>query len=321
MDGQGGAIDAVLLYHTPIKEIAMQRRNHRRFINRGAVGMLALGVGLLTLTGCDSMGPVVHESRTMGIPHVAGSAIGVTTANGSVLVERQPRADVQLDIDIFGPDTERLAFASVNAVRQADGSLRVWVDWPGGKRQNNEGANIDVLLPDAIGVDVRTSNGRVTLKGLAGKAEVSTSNGSVRIDDHSGPVHIETSNGKLQLERVDGEITASTSNGSVIVADAFGPVEADSSNGNVYVSTAHGNPGPVRVSTSNGRVELALGDGFEGVLRVKTSNGRIRMRELDDARLIESGKSTLELRVGGSDVISAVRTSNGSVEIGGRGQD
>ncbi|MCA9302807.1 MAG: DUF4097 family beta strand repeat protein [Phycisphaerales bacterium] len=299
----------------------MQRRNHRRLVNRSTLGLLAGGLALLTLSGCDSLGPAVHESRTMSIPHLAGSALSVTTANGSVLVERQQRADVQLDIDIFGPDSERLSFASVNAVRQADGSLRVWVDWPGGKRQNNEGANIDVLLPDAIGVDVRTSNGRVTLKGLAGHAEVATSNGSVTIERHSGSATVQSSNGKLVLDRVDGEIKGDTSNGAVMITEAFGPVEAESSNGNVFVSTAHGNPGPVRVSTSNGRVELALGDGFEGILRVKTSNGSISMHDLGSARLIESGKHTLELQIGESETISAVRTSNGSVRVKSRGQD
>ena len=299
----------------------MQRRNHRRIMSRASIGAFALGAGLLTLAGCDSMGQTVHEARAMQVAHAAGSALSVTTANGSVLVERQQRADVLIEIDLFGRDAERLAFANVNASRQGDGSLRVWVDWPGGKRENNEGANIDIMLPDAIGLDIRTSNGRVSLKGLAGHAAVKTSNGSVRILDHSGSAHVETSNGKMQLERVDGDITGSTSNGTVIITDAFGGVEADSSNGNVFVTTAHGNPGPVRVSSSNGRVELALGDGFEGILRVKTSNGRIRMSELGGARLIESNKDTLELQVGTSDTISAVRTSNGSVEIGGRGQD
>lgn len=299
----------------------MQRRKNHRFLSRGVIGTLALGAGLLAMSGCDSMGQVIHESRTMDMAHIAGSALSVTTANGSVLVERQARADVHLDIDLFGPDAERLSFASVNAVRQADNSLRIWVDWPGGKRENNEGANIDILVPDARGVDVRTSNGRVTLKGLSGHAEIRTSNGSVRINDHSGSARIQTSNGKLHLEDVDGEINADTSNGSVIINDAFGLVDVESSNGNVFISTAHGNPGPVRASTSNGRVELALGDGFEGILRVKTSNGRIRMSELGDARLIESSKNALELKSGESDVISAVRTSNGSVEISGRRND
>jgi len=299
----------------------MQSRNDRRFINRGSIGVLCAGLGLMAMSGCDSLGQAVHESRSMTIPHLAGSALSVTTANGSVLVERQQRADVLLEIDIFGPDTERLSFASVNAVRQGDGSLRVWVDWPGGKRQNKEGANIDLLVPDAIGVNVRTSNGRVTLSGLAGHAEVTTSNGSVSVTRHSGSATVHSSNGKLKLDRVDGEIKAETSNGSVVITEAFGPVETESSNGNVQVSTAHGNAGPVRVSTSNGRVELALGDGFEGILRVKTSNGQISMHDLGNARLIESGKNTLELKIGASETISAVRTSNGSVRVQSRGQN
>ena len=297
----------------------MHCKQHRRWFGR--VGGLVGVVAMTAMAGCSALGPRVHEQRTMTVAHAAGTSLSIVTANGSVLAERQHRSDVLVEVDLFGPDAERLSFANVHAERVGDGSLRVWVDWPGGKRENNEGANIDVLLPDAVGVDIRTSNGTVTLLGLAGLAKINTSNGNIIVRDHSGAVHADTSNGDLRLEGVDGDIVAGSSNGSITITDAFGVVEADTSNGNAYVSTAHGNPGPVRISTSNGRVQLELGDGFAGILRVKTSNGKIAASGFDNARLIDSGKNTLKIQIGTDETVSAIRTSNGSVRISPRGDE
>ncbi len=294
----------------------MQHRHHRRWIHQATV--LVGAFTMAALAGCSTFGPRVHEQRTMTVAHAAGISLSIVTANGSVLAERQRRSDVLVEVDLFGPDAERLSFTNVHAERVGDGSLRVWIDWPGGKRKYNEGANIDVLLPDAVGVDVRTSNGTVTLIGLAGLAKINTSNGNVTVLDHSGAVHADTSNGNLRLEGVDGDIVAGSSNGAITITEAFGSVEADTSNGNAYVSTAHGNPGPVRILTSNGRVQLELGDGFAGILRVKTSNGKVAASGFDNARLIDYGKNTLKMQIGTDETISAVRTSNGSVRISPR---
>ena len=79
-----------------------------------------------------------------------------------------------------------------------------------------------------------------------------------------------------------------------------------------------GNTGPVRVRTSNGPITLNLGDGLEGVLKCDTSNGRVTVTQLPDARLIESTRTSVELRMGDSEEISALRTSNGSIRVQGR---
>ncbi len=298
----------------------MNRTHSKSWLGRR--GALTGAMGAMTLlAGCSTLGSLHHETRTMNVAHAAGSALSVVTANGAAHTERTMREDVFVEFDLFGPDEERLSFVNVHADRQGDGSLRVWVDWPGGQRKGNEGANIRIQIPDAIGVDVRTSNGAITLSGLAGHAKLHTSNGGVVVRDHSGSVDAESSNGSLRLERVDGDIIGDTSNGAIVVVDAFGKVELDTSNGRVFVSTAHTNPGPVRVSTSNGSVELQLGDGFEGVLRLTSSNARISAKGFENARLIESSKHALEMKIGSDETISAVRTSNGSVRVSPRGDD
>ena len=273
------------------------------------------------LAGCESLSPRVYDYRVMKVDHVAGSPLEIVNANGSIRAYQEARQDVAIEVELFGKDEERLDFATVHADRQGDRTLRVWIDWPGGKRHNGEGAKIEVFTPGATNVNTKTSNGSVILMGLAGQATVHTSNGSIHVDKHDGPVNANTSNGAIRVEETTGDIQFDTSNGRIIISDAMGAVEGDTSNGNIFVSTTDYNTSPIRVRTSNGRVELDLGYAFEGILRVSTSNGRIKTDGLTNANLVESSNHTLELQVGNSDTISAVKTTNGSVRIHGRSDD
>ena len=282
-------------------------------------GAVLAGAAIFPLSGCNTISSRNHrETRTMVIPHQPDSALSIINANGAVEALSSDRSDVSIEVTLYGNDLERLQFAHVRTERQGDQTLRVWVEWPGGKRQHNEGAAISINLPDTQGVHVRSSNGRITIAGLGGHADLETSNGSITVDTHDGSVHAVTSNGKVQAERISGEVELFTSNGGIVVTDAFGPIRAESSNSNAYVSTMAGNPGPVRVRTSNGNVTLDLGEGFEGVLKCDTSNGKVSVRELNGARLIESSNRSVEMRFGDSSEVSAVRTSNGSVRVQGR---
>lgn len=298
----------------------MNTNAHRSLGRRVAIStMLTLTIAsAFAMGGCEVFGPKFHQPRSMQVPHISDSAINITSANGWIEAIQVDRADVGIEIDLYGRDEERLSFVTVHADRMGDDSLRVWVEWPGGKRENGEGSTISLELPDANGIDAQSSNGHITIVRLSGHAELKTSNGAITVDRHDGSVFADTSNGKIQVEHVSGELELYSSNGEVIITDAFGPIRAETSNGNVYVSTMDGNEGPIRVRSSNGRVDLDLGDGFVGVLKCQTSNGKVSVKGLENTRLIESSKGRIELRFGDSDEVSAIKTSNGSVRVKGR---
>jgi DUF4097 and DUF4098 domain-containing protein YvlB len=283
------------------------------------IGSLALS-GALVAGGCGYNGweEPHYDTRTMLVPHVSGSALSLATSNGSIEALATDRADVSIEVVLKSPDLERLDLAQVHANRMGDGSLSIWVEWPGEKRKNNEGASISVNLPDAPDIRARSSNGSITIAGLSGHADLKSSNGSIRVDTHDGSVHADSSNGKLIADKVSGEIEMYSSNGRISISDAFGPIHTESSNGSVVVSTMPGNAGPVRIRTSNGPVTLNLGEGLQGILKCDTSNGRVTVSDLNDAHLIESSNKRVEIRLGEGDEISAVRTSNGPVRVQGR---
>lgn len=298
----------------------LTRPSHNRPSILTTLGLAAL-TAVTTMSGCESLSPRVYDYRVMKVAHIPNTSLDLVTANGSIKAMHEDRADVAVEVELYGYDSERLDFATVHADRMGDRSLRVWVDWPGGKRQKGEGAKIEIYLPGANGVQAKTTNGAVTIGGLGGEARVQTSNGAVQVSNHLGNMDLSTSNGSIRVDDSNGDIQFNTSNGRILISNATGVVEGDTSNGNLYVSTADDASGPIRIRTSNGRVELDLGYGYEGILRISTSNGKIKTDGLHDARLIQSSNNALELQMGESDEISAVRTSNGSVRVHGRTQD
>ena len=303
--------------------MAVTTRTNRRsspLTRRSALLVGGLLTSTLVLGGCgySSWSDPYTETRTMLVPHVAGSPLSIGSVNGSIEALSTDREDVSIEVMLRSPDLERLQLAEVRVRRENDDTLHIWVDWPGGKRLNNEGASVSVNLPDAHDVKAQSSNGSITIAGLSGEADLQTTNGTITVDTFDGNVYGKTSNGKLIADKVSGDIEMYSTNGRIMISDAFGSVRAETSNGSAVISTMPGNVGPIRVRTSNGPITLNLGEGLEGILKCETSNGRVTVTDLPDARLIESSNRRVELRLGESDEISALRTSNGSVRVQSR---
>lgn len=233
-----------------------------------------------SLAGCGVFTPARFEAeKALSVPHVADSPIDVETANGSITVTKADRKDVQIEATVRATTQERADAVKVTAERDGD-SLRVRVTWPDGAREPNEGCNITIAVPDARGVALRSSNGRLTVAGLGGPADLRTSNGRINVKGHAGRVTAESSNGRIT---VGGRVT-----------------------------------GPVELTTSNGAVELELGSEFRGKLSLRTSNGSVKVSDLGEATLERSGRSRAVINFGdGPD--SRVKTSNGSIRVSAGG--
>ncbi len=217
----------------------------RRTVGLARLTALVALFGLLSGCGNDLGRPLHEETRTANLPHLGDTAIDVVTTNGSVTVNLSNRADVEITAHLRAVSAERLEAAKVVADRDEEGALSVSVDWPDGKPRNREGCSFDVLIPDALDVTLRTTNGRIDLAGLRGKADLHTSNGGIEVTVHGGPLDATTSNGQIKATDIKGTIDASTSNGRIEISDAVGRVDAKTSNGTIVVSLAPEGTGPV----------------------------------------------------------------------------
>ena len=111
-----------------------------------------------------------RETREFEVAHVPGSAIRVSTKMGSVRVRRGDVDAVRIVAKLRCKTEDRLERTEIVAERTDGGDLRVRVEWPNGKRKDAEGCSFEITVPDARGVEVRSTYGAVSLAGLKGKA-------------------------------------------------------------------------------------------------------------------------------------------------------
>jgi len=260
----------------------------------GSLPMLGGCIIIAGSSGCSESAPH-HETRTSTVPHVTGRALYVETGNGEVDIHRAGTDQVTVTAKIRATTDERLKAARVVTERDADGTLRVTVEWPDNKRRGSEGCSFDIAIPDAIGVTAQSSNGGITLRGLAGDADLRSSNGEIDVRDHDGAVRARTSNGGIELVNVT-------------------KVDADSSNGSVNIRLRSDATGPVRADTSNGNVTLEVGPAFAGEVVCSTSNGSIRDRTGRATSTTQHSNKRATFRFGDGGQ-STLDTSNGTITI------
>ncbi|MBF0672948.1 MAG: DUF4097 family beta strand repeat protein [Salinibacterium sp.] len=134
-----------------------------------------------------------------------------------------------------------------------------------------------VEVPSRIPVSGATSNGAIDVSNL-GDIDVKTSNGRITLDDIVGEVHAKTSNGRIEGRALtDGTVEAESSNGSIeLETDGTADVTAHTSNGSITLTAPRGDY-RIDIETSNGGTSNELGSDPDADIRfdLRTSNGSI----------------------------------------------
>jgi hypothetical protein len=252
---------------------------------------LVLGVGL---AGCSHM--AMHEQTvTVEAPHLPATAVDIQAHNGSIQVQRGSGSGAVIIATLRMTTDDRLGGTTITATRDARQALIVRAEPPKGGWRSRESVAFRVEVPEAVGVKAATSNGKISLQGLSGPAELKTSNGGIVAEGHQGSLRATTTNGGVRVELVTGSVDIRTSNGAVTIR-----LERDAA-------------GPVKVRTSNGRVTLRLGEGFGGTIDASTSNGGVSFPS--DARVERKGRTSARIALGVGGGESEIATSNGSITI------
>lgn len=261
-------------------------------------GAVMAGALALAGSGCVFNGRVVEEVRSAPVSATAMvSGLDISTRNGSVAIGRAEGEEILITATLRARTHERLADMKVVAEQNEAGVLVIRPEPPDGRWFGNEGCSIEVSAPAAAtasGVTVKTGNGRITVTGVR------------------GPADLRTSNGRIVVSEAEGEVRADTSNGRIEITDADGPVTADTSNGPVIVRLSPSARGPVMIDTSNGSVTLEVGNDFGGTVSARTSNGSIDLPER--LRADRRGRRSAEIAMG-SGPRSVISTSNGSIRV------
>jgi hypothetical protein len=150
---------------------------------------------------------------------------------------------------------------------------------PSGWRSGQHEVKYFVAVPPGVMVEARTTNGGVTMVGLANEVDVSTVNGGIKGERLSGPVQARTTNGGVHV-RMDGMtrdgVRLSTVNGGVsleLPGNARADISAHATNGGIHTdnldltvrdqshrrldATLNGGGGHVELSATNGGIRLS----------------------------------------------------------------
>ena len=175
-----------------------------------------------------------------------------------------------------------------------------------------------VQVPEPTRLRLRSRNGAIEVRDLAGQLHVRTRNGAINARNNRGPVSAAAANGAIHLCAVSApSVDVSAANGSVNLSDVETPrLRVSTSNGRVRVAGARIGGGTVR--SANGRIALQIAplaaaaaggapapdpvaepaaaeetDAGEGRLTVYSANGPVTVA------LPESINATVKARTGG----------------------
>ena len=149
------------------------------------------------------------------------------------------------------------------------------------------------------------------------KLELKGSDGRVSITDVKGPIIARTSDGSLDIEGADGSLEARTSDGKMRVTGRFDHLDLQSSDGGI---TATALPGSKVASSwslhaSDGRVELRIPENLNANVSLHTSDGHIDV----DVPLAVSGRlgtHDIQGKLNGGGELLDIHTSDGSIHVG-----
>lgn len=219
----------------------------------------------------------VRES-TMG----AGALNVDAGQNGGIVVEGWDRNEIRVRAVVQGnARTEQRAREIAGQVQVQAGGGRVYATGPSLERREWWSVSYRINVPRRNDLDLRASNGGITIVGVNGNMRFDTTNGGVKLQDIGGRVNGETRNGGLNVslsgDRWDGEgLDVETSNGGVTLnlpENYNAELETRTVNGGLRIDF------PITVQgelTSRRGINTTLGSGGP-LVRVRTTNGGVRV--------------------------------------------
>jgi hypothetical protein len=292
-----------------------------------------------TLSGCDFAGGWGDSQRykedfSYEYKLNPGGRVTLENFNGSVEVLGWDQNTVSVTGTKYASREEVMKDIRIDVLSDPS-SIRIRTVRP--LEQNcNCGARYTLKVPRKVMLDrIDSSNGSLRVESIEGDARLKTSNGSVRVWSVSGDLNVKTSNGAIELQKFDGQAILITSNGSIKAEGVRGGFKAETSNGAINATLAAIGTGQlvaaetsnasvtlnfeswkdhsVRVRTSNGSINLGLPAAVSAQVRASTSRGRISSDFGFDSG--DTGKDTIDARIGGGGPLIELKTSNGNIRL------
>jgi len=192
--------------------------------------------------------------------------------------------EIALDYEVRAAKTELLEDITVKREWMPNGTLRLRAFGPvTDKARRWTIARLDLAVPNAEHVAVRTGSGSVFLAGLGRNRphtdpdndphRVATASGAVGLTAVDGPVMVRTSSGDITLTRGAGNAVLTTASGNVSVDRRAGLVDAETSSGDITLLAASRR---FELDAHSGNITATLAIDFRGRVRAEAPAGDLR---------------------------------------------
>lgn len=218
----------------------------------------------------------------------------VRNVNGAVNIETwdNPKVEILAYKSAHGNNFRKVRkyFNSIEINFEQSGK-KIWVETHLPKRNGNGffdwllGDNVsgrveyEIRLPAGVNLDVKTTNGKISVSGVKGLVKLKSTNGAIWGENISGMVEAKTTNGAIQIslkEVAPGEeLGFYTTNGSIrlhLPEDLSCTLDAKTTNGSIYSDFEIRTLGKVKPNRLKGKI----GSG-DGLLDLRTVNGSIKL--------------------------------------------
>ena len=219
---------------------------------------------------------VAHEERTEVTTYDAGDVdiLDVDNSNGPVTIVGSAERD---EITVTARISDGLR-ATGEEQTLVDGRLELRGSCPTFGSQWCE-VKYTIEVPSAVDVRADTDNGRLSVRGIDGAADLEADNGAVEVSDLTGNLTINGDNSSITATQLTSDaVIAETDNGSLTIELLEPPtsVEARSDNGSIDVVLPNTEDAyALEISTDNGDVsdDIRTDPASPRRILVETDNG------------------------------------------------
>ena len=252
-------------------------------------------------------------------PADASGLVRITAADGDVSVRAGTAAEVRVDVrDRNSERGLRLERRNGEVLVDVYDSRDIVVFVPAGSRVDVRTSNGDVSIGDVTGtVAVETLSGDITVNGTPASVAIESISGDVTVSGPVANVRVGTVSGDVALPRATGTIDASSTSGDVdIMSDGVRNGQFGSTSGTVSFSGTVIADALLNFTTSSGEINLEVARDISADFDIENVTGRIRSDIGPDPRRNRwTGGESLRFTNGRGGARIVIRNVSGEVYV------
>jgi hypothetical protein len=219
--------------------------------------------------------------------------------NGGAYIRGWDRSDYSVAAcKAAGDDDLKSAERRLSEVRLVVNGNRVSIQGPD---EEDWVGYLLIRAPQNVVLDAETLNGPLTLRDIAGRADLRATNGPISLENARGQVSAEVVNGPVNIEGSAGRLNVQAQNGPL----------------NVCLKGTRWE-GELEAHTENGPINLEVPEGYQSGVRVDASrHSPVECDAPQCRQAVRTWENPSRIEFGAGSPVIRISTVNGPVSIGG----